>query len=103
MHHQGTRSKICQPTRTRMNPEVLKAAQKITQELAAQGQIMEGGWRAFLLIAQPPPFQHKMLREAYYAGAQHLWGSIMSLLDPGAEPTENDMKRMTLINEELNR
>jgi len=86
-----------------MNPEVLKAAQKITEELAAQGQVMEGGWRAFLLVTGAPPFQHKMLREAYYAGAQHLFGSILAILDPGAEPTEKDMQRVTLIHQELER
>jgi len=35
------------------------------------------------------------------AGAQHLFSSIMTILDPGDEPTEADMKRMELIAKEM--
>ena len=39
--------------------------------------------------------------QAFFGGAQHLFGSIMSILDPGHEPTERDMRRMDLIAHEL--
>ncbi len=38
---------------------------------------------------------------AFFGGAQHLFASIMGILEPGAEPTDNDMHRLTLINNEL--
>jgi hypothetical protein len=38
---------------------------------------------------------------AFMAGAQHLFSSIMTILDPEAEPTERDLKRMDLIDQEL--
>jgi hypothetical protein len=41
------------------------------------------------------------LRMAFFGGAQHLFGSIMGILDPGEEPTEQDMRRMDLISHEL--
>jgi len=41
------------------------------------------------------------MRMAYMAGAQHLFASIMSILEPGQEETEADMRRMDLIDQEL--
>jgi hypothetical protein len=35
------------------------------------------------------------------AGAQHLFASIMGILDPGREPTARDMARMSMIANEL--
>lgn len=47
------------------------------------------------------PEQLRQLRMAFFGGAQHLLGSIMGTLDPGTEPTERDLMRMTLIQHEL--
>lgn len=41
------------------------------------------------------------MRKAFFAGAQHLYASIMSFLEPGQEPTEKDEKRMEAIDKEL--
>jgi hypothetical protein len=38
---------------------------------------------------------------AFFAGAQHLWGSINSFLEAGEEPTDKDMQRMSHIEKEL--
>ncbi|HEV7278427.1 MAG TPA: hypothetical protein VGN80_19270 [Devosiaceae bacterium] len=35
------------------------------------------------------------------AGAEHLWSSIMATLDAGTEPTDNDMRRMDLLQAEI--
>jgi hypothetical protein len=81
-------------------------AERVTKELADSGQIIEGGWRAYLILtgmASASDVQISECRKAYYAGAQHLFGSIMATLDSGTEPTEADLKRITLINEELDR
>jgi predicted component of type VI protein secretion system len=42
-------------------------------------------------------------RIAYYAGAQHLFAALMTIMDADREPTEGDMARMSLINDELER
>lgn len=41
------------------------------------------------------------MRKAFFAGAQHLFASIMVVLDLGSEPTDKDMERMNRINDEL--
>lgn len=78
--------------------------EKITTELAAKGKIIEGGWQAYLVVGIPPDapeLQKAEMRKAYYLGAQHLFASILGILDPGSEPTEKDMERMSMIHEEL--
>lgn len=43
------------------------------------------------------------MRMAFFAGAQHLWGSINGTLDPGAQPSVDDMRRMEKISDELDK
>lgn len=78
---------------------------RLSQECADKGKLIEAGWLSLRAVAIPPEAsatQLRVMREAFFAGAQHLFGSIMSIMDPGTEPTENDMRRMDLINKELN-
>ncbi len=85
---------------------------RITQQLADQlakvatdkGKLIEIGWISALLYVVPkdaPETQVSEMHKAFFLGAQHLFSSIMSILDPGAEPTERDLKRMDLIHNEL--
>jgi hypothetical protein len=41
------------------------------------------------------------MRMAFMAGAQHLFSSIMTILEDGVEETVPDMRRMELIHNEL--
>lgn len=78
--------------------------ERLTKQLADDGRIIEAGWIGLRLAAIPldaPAIQLDEMHKAYMAGAQHLWASIMSVLDPGEEPTEADMRRMSLIADEL--
>lgn len=71
---------------------------------ADKGQIIEAGFFAFrtaLLKLDAPDDAVQAARLAYMAGAQHLFASIMSILDPEADPTERDLQRMSLIAAEL--
>ena len=43
------------------------------------------------------------MRNAFFAGAQHLFALITSVLEPGEEPTEKDLRRMGSIADELDR
>jgi len=77
---------------------------ELSRRLADEGKLLEAGWmsyRAMVLDPKAPPLQLEECRIAFFAGAQHLFGSVMTVLDPGEEPTDADMKRMSLINVEL--
>jgi hypothetical protein len=43
------------------------------------------------------------MRIAYMAGAQHLFSSIMTILEPGQMETEADVSRLDLIDKELDK
>lgn len=76
----------------------------ILRALVDQGKLIEAGFEALRFTSIPigaPPLQIEEMRNAFFAGAQHLFATIMTVLEPGAEPTENDLKRMSAITNEL--
>lgn len=76
----------------------------MAREFTDKGKLIEVGWIGLRLAAIPidaPQLQIDEMRNAFFAGAQHLFGSIMGILDPGAEPTDADLNRLTLIDKEL--
>ena len=78
--------------------------ERLSRQLADEGRLIEVGWVALRLNVIPldaSAVQLSEMRMAYMAGAQHLFSSIMHALDPDAEPTESDMRRMELIDREL--
>lgn len=86
------------------DPRVRKMVDEITAKLTAEGKLIEAGWQGLRILTVPegaPKVQLKEMRQAFFAGAQHLLASMMTLLDPDAEPTEQDMERMSLIHAEL--
>lgn len=81
-----------------------RLADEVSRELANRGKLIEGGWAAMRIRFVPADASGRQIadmRLAYMAGAQHLWSSIMSTLDPGAEETPADMDRMSKIDAEL--
>lgn len=83
-----------------------KTADQIAGHFIDRGKIIEMGFAEMIHQSYPgwetmPKQQLDELRCAFFAGAQHLLGSIMGTLDPGREPTERDMRRMDLIHHEL--
>jgi hypothetical protein len=79
--------------------------ENLSRKLADEGRLVEAGWlsfRASVVAAQAPEDQLREMRIAFFAGAQHLFGSIMTILDPDDEPTAADLKRLDDINDELN-
>ena len=80
--------------------------ERLARELTDKGQLIEAGWVSLRLAAVPdnaPAAQLQEMRLAFFAGAQHLFGSIMTVLEPGTEPTDADIDRLTRIDEELQR
>lgn len=78
--------------------------QRLTKELADNGKLIEAGWVALRLAAIPdraPEIQLREMRMAYMAGAQHLFSSMISILDADKEPTAGDVARVELIHKEL--
>lgn len=85
-----------------MNPHELN--KEITKELINRGKVIEAGWLGFKTICIPKYASEAQLRDmriAFFAGALHIFTSILSTLDPGKEPTEEDMKRIDKIHGEL--
>src|SRR4051812_41549537 len=80
--------------------------ERLTKELVDKGQLIEAGWVGLRLAAIPldaPPMQLEEMRNAFFAGASHLFSSVMTFLEPGNdEPTEKDLDRFSLIHDELN-
>jgi hypothetical protein len=84
-----------------MDEEFLR---KLERQLADDGKLIEAGWVGLQIAAIPPgapQIQLDEMRMSFFAGAQHLFSSIMSILDPGEEETEDDLRRMDLISDEL--
>jgi hypothetical protein len=83
------------------DPEYLK---RLSVELTDKGKLIEAGWiglRLALKLEDAPKVQLEEMKKAFFAGAQHLFSSIMTILDEDKEPTDADMKRMSLISDEL--
>jgi hypothetical protein len=81
-----------------------QVAEMLTKVATDNGKLLEVGWIAMMLHVIPkdaPDTQVAEMRKAFFMGAEHLFQSIMSILEPGAEPTEKDLDRMSLIHTEL--
>jgi len=78
--------------------------QRLSRELTDEGRLIEAGWTILQSRMLPPDAPEGQLREmrlAYVAGAQHLWASIMTILEAGSEATSADLERMSKIDTEL--
>lgn len=78
----------------------------VSKMLIDQGKLIEAGFAAYRLFVMPKDageIQVDECRLAFMAGADHLFASIMSTLDPEGEPTDADLKRMDEIHGELER
>lgn len=78
--------------------------ERATKELVDAGKLVEAGWIGLRLMAYPPdapPDQLRELRQAFFAGAQHLFASIITFLEEGDDATDSDLDRMSLVHAEL--
>ena len=77
---------------------------QLTKDFTAQGKLIEAGWIGMQLACIPPDapqVQIDEMRMAFFAGAQHLFGSITNILDPEADVTDADLVKMESIHNEL--
>lgn len=87
-----------------IDPKLRATVDAITKKLTDEGRIIEAGWKSYQLLVIPPnapQVQFDESRNAFFAGAQHLWGSIFSMLDADAEPTDADLERFGHIEKEM--
>lgn len=91
----------------RLQPHKLDAlADAMAKELIAKGLLIEAGFftlRHMAMAPDAPQIQVDEMRMAFFAGAQHLHGTMMRVFDPGDEPTAADLKKMDQIDDELQR
>lgn len=59
------------------------------------------GFRMAVLPLNAAPAQVEAMRAAFFAGASHVFSTIINMLDPGEEATEQDFKRLDNIQAEL--
>lgn len=84
--------------------ELTTLVNELTKRLIDDGKLIEAGFASLRIQAIPkdaPDVQITEMRLAFFAGAQHLWGTVMNVLEDGAEATDNDLRRMDLIDAEL--
>jgi hypothetical protein len=78
----------------------------VERDLTDKGLLIEAGWTGFRVacgLHDAPKAQLEQMRNAFFAGSQHLFASVLTLLEEGEEPTDNDLRRMDLIHDELDR
>lgn len=78
--------------------------ERLTKELTNQGKLVEAGFIGYRLAVMDPNAPADQLEEcklAFFAGAQHLFASLMTVFDASEEPTEADLNKMNLIHDEL--
>jgi hypothetical protein len=93
-----------QKRREAIRSEYEKLIDDLTREFTNRGKIIEVGWlglRMAWLHPDTPENQIKELRMAFFAGALHLYSSMMASLDPGDDETPGDLQRMRNIDTEL--
>jgi len=97
---------MSKPIPSRRAQMINDATQALSRQLTEEGKLIESGFvimRATAIHPDASPEQVEDMRSAFFAGAQHLWGSIMSMLDPGPNETPGDLRRMAKIQAELDR
>jgi hypothetical protein len=88
-----------------VNDELTAMVKQMTKRLTDEGRLIEAGWQTMRIQVVPPTasdVQLTEMRKAYFAGAQHLFASIMTVMgEDGGEPTAEDLHRLDLIDQEL--
>lgn len=78
----------------------------LAKKLTDEGCLIAAGFAVLcgmVLDAGTAQTQIDEMRRAFMAGAHHVFASMFAIMDSDREPTDNDMRRMSLINAELER
>lgn len=89
--------------RERMS-EKERLADDIVRSAGNAGLLVETGWQIhkgiILQIADNDPRLFD-IRLAFMAGAEHVFTSLIGMMDEGDEITDGDMKKMALLDQEI--
>lgn len=67
-------------------------------------KLIADAWRDYEIKVVPlnaPEVQRTESRRAFYAGAIAVFTGVLSMLEPGMEPTDNDLKKMDDLFKEI--
>jgi aryl carrier-like protein len=83
--------------------DIQRIAKEATKRFVDEGKLIEAGFAALQVIALQgrPDNQVRDMRIAYLAGAEHVWSSVISMLDAGTDETPADLRRMDMIQKEV--
>lgn len=74
----------------------------IARKLVDEGKLIAAGFVAVrVMFPHVSDEELERLQNAYFGGAQHLYASIMAIMESDREPTAKDMERMEQIHDEL--
>lgn len=84
----------------RMDPELLR---QFSQKLVDEGKIIAAGFEVVknTLGQGLPAAEIGRLQLAYFAGAQHVFSSIITMFEDGDGATEKDIERLTKMGMEI--
>lgn len=83
------------------SPETLA---NLMQKMNDQGRFIEAGWLGMRMAAVPMDAsvtQVDEMRSAFFAGAQHLFTSIMLMMTEGDDANDQDLSTLEKIQQEL--
>lgn len=83
-----------------------RIAQELGRKLTDEGKLIKAGWVLFEAMTLPPSAsqaQRDDMEIAFFAGAQHLFGTLSDIMVDDDEPTETDLNRVDQIDTELTR
>jgi hypothetical protein len=81
-----------------------KVIQQVTQQMADKGTAVEDGYKAFRNHFLPPELDNdavELYRKIWFLSADFTYDLINGLMTDDREPTEDDLRRMTMIYNEL--
>ncbi len=75
---------------------------RLSRQLIENGRLIEAGFTLRIMPIAADPEQMEALRNAFFAGAHHLFTTVCAVMDPSTpELTAADLKRMEEIEAEL--
>ncbi len=88
--------------REKLSP-IERQALDAMHRLVDEGLSVEGGFAAFCILndIQPDNPMMPLARNIFFSGAQHIWSTMFTMIDPGPRETARDLKRMDNIHAEL--
>lgn len=85
------------------HPKIAELVNRLSATMADEGRLVDVGWSAYRVVMHDglTPYDEQALRYAFFGGAQHLFASLLGILEEGKDATRTDLKRVVLVHQEL--